>query len=468
LVNTARTIGDIVRELPERFACTDTGNAERFAHQHRDKARYVETWKRWYFWDGTRWREDTTGAVQRLAKETARAINEEVMREVDDDRRKQLRVWAGKSEARAARENMIALARSEAGIATAPEAFDADHWALNVANGTLDLRTGELRPHRREDMITKIAPVAYDPNATAPRWDAFMHRVMDGNADQIAYLRRFVGYALTGVIREHAFAFSYGGGMNGKGVFHHTIARVLGEYANTASDLLFFVHKGDGGHPTSVASLLGMRFVLCSEVPADKRFNEPLIKGLTGGDAVRTRRLYENEWDLHPTAKLFFCGNHKPAIKGTDDGIWRRVRLIPWTVKIPAHEADPQLETKLEAELPGILAWAVRGCAEWRDRGLGDAPAVAAATAEYREESDPFAEFFRARCVFAPDAKVTRAALRREYEQWCGSIGSMPLGAKKLAEGLRRCGVTDGGTVRDSMTSAPVDAWSGVRLRSAM
>lgn len=460
-------VSEIAASMSEqpRFPLTDSGNAERFAAQHRDKARYVDDWRQWYVWDGTRWQPDKTGAVARLTKETARAIGREAEHEVDDDRRKKIRAWASKSEARQGRENMSALARGEKGIAAAPSDFDADPWLLNVTNGTLDLRTSTLRPHAREDMLTRLAPVVYDPGAKAPLWESFLRRVMGGSDELISYLQRLVGYALTGVVREQEFYFSYGDGRNGKGVFHHTIDRALGDYSVTAADHVFFMSKGDGGHPTSIASLVGARFVICSEIPEGKRFNEDLLKRLTGGDAIKTRRLYENEWEFTPTGKLFFSGNHKPIIRGADGGIWRRVRLIPWNTVIPEAEIDFALEVKLRAELPGVLAWAVRGCEAWRTRGLGEPPDVKAATAEYRDESDPLAEFFRGRCEFGATFKIARSALRFAYEQWCKEHGATPVGAKKLGESLRRRGVVDGGTVWNSLSGAPSDAWGGVRLR---
>jgi putative DNA primase/helicase len=201
-------------------------------------------------------------------------------------------------------------------------------------------------------------------------------------------------------------------------------------------------------------------------VPQDKRFNEQLLKGLTGGDSVNTRRMYQDEWEFVPTSKLFFCGNSKPIIMGLDDGIWRRVRLIPWTVKIPDTEVDPELETKLEGELPGILSWAVRGCAAWQAAGLGKAQDVEQATAGYREESDPLSDFFKSRCEFGGEFRVARTALRRSYEQWCNENGATAVGPRKLGDALRRRSVVDGGSTRDPLTGAPVDAWCGVRVRA--
>jgi putative DNA primase/helicase len=456
-------VHSIARETGEklRFKLTDSGNAERFAHQHGDKARYVRDWKTWLTWDGKRWSRDDLGAVSLLVKQTVRAIDKDLTKESDDTARTAIRKHAIKSECRQGRENMLALAQSE--LSTRPGNFNLDPWLLNVVNGTLDLRTGKLRPHAREDMITKLAPVAYDPNASAPLWDAFLSRAMGGSAPMVSYLQRLAGYSLTGSTREQMLAFSYGDGRNGKGVFHHTLAKVLGDYADTAANHLFFVSKGDGGHPTSMASLAGARFVLCSEIPKDKAFNEELLKFATGNDKIKTRRMHENEFEYTPEFKLFFCGNHKPQIKGLDYAIWSRIKLIPWNVVIPPSEIDTDLETKLQADLPGILAWAVRGCADWQKHRLGEPPDVQQATAQYKEESDPLSEFFRARCDFGGEFRVSRVGLRREYEMWCTRQGAKPFGPRTVGESLRRRGVVDGGSIRDN--GIPVNAWSGVRIR---
>lgn len=445
------------------FALNDTGNAERFAAQHRDAARYVAPQRQWYTWDGTRWLRDARGAVDLLAKDTARSIDDEVAHEQDDDRRKQLRAHATKTQSRAGRENMIALARAE--LSAEPTDFDRDPWALNVTNGTINLRTGELRAHRREDMITKLAPVVFDPDATSPLWDAFLRRGMAGNEDLIGYLQRFAGYALTGMTSEHVLAFSYGDGDNGKGVFHNTLSRVLGDYASKAPRGLLYETKGDR-HPTELADLHGARFVLCPEVKRGQRFDEALVKDLVGEDVIRARRMHQDFWSFEPTHKLFICGNHKPVVSGTDHGIWRRIRLIPWTVTIPPHEKDRNLLGKLQTEASGILTWAVLGCLEWQAFGLGEPSDVDRATAAYRQESDPLHDFYQARCVFDADAKVARRVIRVEYEAWCRDIGAEPIGARRFAESLTARGVRDGGTVSDPRFATPQDAWRGVRLRT--
>jgi putative DNA primase/helicase len=411
-------------------------------------------------WDGSRWATDIRGEVDKLGKETVRSIDDDVCSEPDDDQRKRLRTWATKSESRAGRENLISLARAE--LAAAPEDFDRDQWALNVRNGTIDLRTGELRPHRREDFITKLAPVTYDATATAPLWEAFLAKVMSSNDALIGYLQRIIGYALTGVTSEHVLVFSYGTGDNGKSVFHQAIAQMLGDYASKAPRGLLYESKSER-HPTELADLFNARLVLCPEVKRGQRFDEALVKDLVGEDKVKARRMHQDFWEFAPTHKLFVCGNHKPVIQGTDHGIWRRIRLIPWSVTISAAEKDRSLLGKLEKEFPGILAWAVRGCLAWQRDGLGEPPEVNAATEVYREESNPLAEFFESRCTFEADAKISRRALRVAYEAWAKEIGAEPLGAKRFSENLRARGVVDGGTIREGALG-PVDAWKGVRL----
>lgn len=448
------------------FALNDTGNAERFAEQHRGTCRYVAAWKTWMVWDGKRWTESERGEVELLCKATVYSIDREtadIVEDEDGSKRKLLRAWATKSASRQGRESMMALARAE--LSAAPADFDASPWLLNVDNGTIDLRTGELHPHRREDMITKVAPVAFDPDAAAPQWESFLDRIMASNADLISYLQRFVGYALAGVTSEHVLAFLYGSGANGKSVFCNALTKVLGEYATKAPQGLLYERRNGDAHPTGIASLFGARFVLCPEVKAGQQFDEALVKDLVGEDAIMARRMHEDFWSFTPTHTLFVCGNHKPVVKGSDSGIWRRIRLVPFEVTIPEAERDRHLLAKLEAESAGVLAWAVRGCLEWQRAGLAAPDAVAQATNAYRAESNPLADFFASHCEFDPEAKTPRHSLRAVYESWCREVGAEPLGFKRFGESLRAEGVTDGGTMRQAGYRSPVNAWRGVRLR---
>jgi putative DNA primase/helicase len=355
---------------------------------------------------------------------------------------------------------MVSLARHETTVAVSHEQLDADRMLLNVPNGTIDLRTGKVRVHRRKDLITKLAPVPFEPAAECPLWLAFLDRVMGGNAELIEYLQRIIGYSLTGEIREHVLAFFYGQGANGKSTFLTAIHEMLGDYASPAPRGLLFRSRGER-HPTELASLHGRRFVTCSEVEEGQTFDEALTKDLTGGDPIECRRMREDFWSFQPTHKLTLAGNHKPTVRGDDEGIWRRMRLVPWTVTIPEAERDMRLTEKLRAELPGILAWAVRGCLAWQERGLDAPAAVREATAEYRQENDALGEFFRLSVVFEAGATIARKDLREAYETFCRESGCEPFGAKRFAGRLRERGVGET-NVRRGMKFA--DGWRGARL----
>lgn len=463
--------------------CTDLRNAELLVEWHGAELRYVYAWRRWLGWDGKRWCVDDAGAPERAAVRVARRLlagaranhngaldrleadpeNDSAQRSLGSASKRIKHAVASQSSRGV--QSMLKLACTDASVVVRHDDLDADPWALNVANGTIDLRTGKLRAHRREDLNTKLAPVDYDPSAKAPAWEAFVHRILGGNAELIAFVQRLVGYSLTGVIREHSLPFFFGDGANGKSTFTGAVRDVLGDYATAAPRGLLF--GGSERHPTELTTLFRARFVTCSEVQRGQTFDEALVKDLTGGDAISARRMREDFWQFQPTHKLFLAGNHKPRVKGDDEGIWRRIKLVPFTVTIPAAERDAALPQKLRAELPGILAWCVRGCLEWQKRGLAEPRDVSNATAEYRDESDPLAEFFAARCALDETAKVPRAWLRTAYDDWCKENGvRYPLSSREFGERLRSRGVNDGGTMRIAQKPTPVDAWVGVRLRT--
>jgi putative DNA primase/helicase len=315
---------------------------------------------------------------------------------------------------------MLKLVRSEPGIAIAPAALDTDPWAYNVTTGTIDLRTGELRPHRREDRITKLCPVARDPAADCPMWLRVLHDITAGDESLQKYLRKAVGCSLTGDTREHALFFLYGTGENGKSTFINTIQAMMGpDYAMKAPPDLLMV-KGNDAHPTERADLSGKRFVACVEASEGKRLAESLVKELTGGDKVRARRMREDFWEFDPTHKIWLAANHKPTIRGTDWGIWRRIKLIPFTVTIPPEKRDKAMPQKLLGELAGILNWALLGCMEWQAEGLGEPQAVASATNDYRRQQDVLAGFLEECCIVASDARARAGNLLAAYRKWSG------------------------------------------------
>jgi putative DNA primase/helicase len=418
---------------------TDLGNARRLVAGHGVDLRFCKPWKKWLVWDGQRWRDDATGEVMRRAKATAQLVYGAT----------RTLKHATRSESRAGIEGMVVLAQTEPGMPVRPEDLDAAPWSLNVLNGTLDLRTGQLRDHHREDLLTKLAPVTYDPKAKCSTWLAFLDRVMGKDKELVRFLQRAVGYSLTGSIREQCLFILYGTGANGKSTFLGTISQLLGEYATTTPTETLLVKTGGGGIPNDVARLKGARFVSAIEAEDGRRLAEALIKQMTGGDTMTARFLYGEFFEFVPEFKIFLAVNHKPLIRNTDHAIWRRIRLVPFTVTIPEAERDKDLPEKLRRELPGILAWAVQGCLDWQREGLGMPEAVQKATAEYRAEMDVLDQFLAERCELASTPSEARGLsvrvgrLYEAYERWCDAAGvRFPLTRPALSGRLRDRGFT--------------------------
>lgn len=417
------------------FNLTDLGNSERFIDDHGEDVRYCWPWSRWLVYDGKRWSTDDAGAVHKLAKETVRGIYQEAAAAGDEDRRKALAKHASRSEAENRIQAMISLARSE--VPVMPADLDADPWVLNVLNGTLSLKTGELREHRREDMITKIAPVEYDQRATAPVWSATLERVLPSPAVR-AFFQKLCGYAISGEISEHVLPVLFGTGANGKSTILTALLEAVGEYGMQAAPDLLIAKRGS--HPTEIADLFGMRFVASIEVEDGQRLAEALVKSLTGGDKVRARRMRQDFWQFDPTHTAFLCTNHKPEIRGTDTAIWRRIRLIPFTETIPPAEQDKKLPLKLRAESSGVLAWAVEGCLEWQREGLDAPEEVRKATGAYRSEMDVIGAFLRDECEVGRNYSQSFQEVYDRYEDWCEEGGEKPETRRKFNARLKERG----------------------------
>lgn len=410
-------------EVPRR-TLTDAGNADRFIDTHGDDTRHVKTWTSWLCWDGHRWQRDDTGAVIEKAKLVARAIYTEAAMAEEAAERKRLVGWARQSENAGRIHSMVGLAGSDPKVATRPDDLDSDRWLLTVANGTLDLAAGELRPHRRDDRITKLADVAYDPAATCPVWGRFLEQVLPDPAVR-AFLRRAVGYALTGSVREQCLFFLYGLGANGKSTLITTLLRLLGDYGRQADPRLLMESKHET-HPTNVADLQGARFVATIEAGAGRRLDETLVKQLTGGDRLKARFMRQDFFEFDPTHKLFLAANHKPVIRGNDHAIWRRVHLIPFNVTIPRDQRQDDLGEWLLGELPGILRWAVEGCLEWQSDGLQVPAEVAEATDAYRAEEDLLGDFLTASCKEEDGGLSSATELYKAYQRWTEETGEKP------------------------------------------
>lgn len=459
----ATTDDETIDDLPD----TDYGNARRLVARYGAALRYCHPWSKWLAWDGARWRLDDTGAVVRFAKQTVRLIYAEAADAAAQDRAKALAKWAGRSQAGARLRDMVSLAESEPGVPVIPEHLDADPWLLCTQSGVVDLRTGGLQPHDRELLITKLVPVAYDPAATCPAWEAFLDRIMGGDQTRVTFLQRAIGYSLTGRTAERVLFVLWGVGSNGKSTLLELLADLLGDYAmKTPTETL--LAQRSNGIPNDVARLKGARFVHASEADEGRRLAEALVKAMTGGDTLSARFMRGEFFDFRPEFKLWLSTNHKPVIKGTDQGIWDRIRLIPFEVRfergLPADQGgmDLDLPRKLRAELPGILAWAVRGCLDWQRLGLGLPEAVRDATAAYRAEMDVLTTFLRDVCWVDPQAQATAKALYGAYKNWCEETGEHAMSQRAFGSHLGERGFQNR---RAGANGSYV--WFGIGLRTA-
>lgn len=438
---------------------SDLGNALRLVARHGAELRYVIRRGVWIAWDRSRWKEDEGGEVYRRAKETVLDLYHRAPEAADKRAQKEQAAHALASQGASRIAAMVKLAESEPGIPIAPEDLDKDALLFNVSNGTLDLRTGELRAPSRRDLITKMAGAAYDPAATCPTWEAFLERIMAGNADLIDFLRRSVGYSLTGETKEQVLFLLHGSGANGKSTFLRVLLDILGDYGRQARSEVLLLRQRDE-HPNEIARLRGARFVSVIEVDEGRRLAEGLVKQLTGGDRVAARHLYQECFEFDPEFKLFLAVNHLPVVRGTDLAIWRRIRLIPFNITVPLEEQDRELPEKLRAELPGILRWAVEGCREWRRIGLTPPNEVALATEGYRAGMDTLSAFLDEECVLGPDYSVGKSGLYEAYTRWAQANGESPVTHKAFSLRLFERGFTD------RRGAAGVRLWNGVGLAS--
>lgn len=437
---------------------TDLGNAERLVDRHAGELCYTQQQRRWRVWLGTHWATDVTGAAARRAKATVRAILSEARRVPDEADRRSLARWALASESRRGIEAMMALAQTEEAFAVNPAEFDRDDWLLATRRGTVELRSARLRAADPADLITHLAPVDFDPSATCRRWMAFLARTLPDPEVQ-GFMQRSVGYSLTGSMREQCLWILYGDGRNGKTTFMTTVQGLLGDYAMQAP-LSMLVDRRRDATPFDLADLPGRRLVAVSETGEISCLAEGVIKQLTGGEPMRARSLYGDFFEFQPKAKIWLSTNHKPGIKGEDDGIWRRIHLVPFLERIRDDEVDRDLPAKLREELPGILAWALSGCLDWQRDGLRVPKVVLDATLEYRREESIFARFLDDACVRTARAVVTKKALYGAYTTWCDEQGLTPLSQVRLSKALKEQGF------RDERGTGGRHLWRGLGLRS--
>lgn len=454
--------GTRVAIFPNAFNCTDLGNAERLVARYRDRVRHCPQRKKWLLWDGTRWRWDETSAVERMAKRTARSILSDEASEAPDDRRKALAAWSFASESANRIKSMTTLAQSEQGVPVLLDELDSDPYLLNASNGTIELRTGALRDHRRSDLITRTTGVKYDFGARSELWERVLSEACGGDAELAAYLQHVIGYSLIGIPLERAFFFIYGPPGTSKSTLIDAVHAALGGYVEEADFDTWLQKTQVGGNRGDLVRLAGARLVTSREAKPGAKWDETLIKRITGGDPLTVAAKYENEVSFRPAFALLFAANDAPAAREDDDGFWARMRRIPITHQIPVERQDKMLKQKFHEpeHAQAILAWAVKGCASYLANGFPRCSAVESSTTEYRAELDHFSTFLAERCEFEHEAIVTRRDLRRAYERWAEEVGRKSLlDARAIARKLKARGCTE------ASPHHGYERWQGVQLR---
>lgn len=463
---------------------TDVGNAERLVERFGADVRWCGAMSGdgLLVWDGMRWAADTRRKVDGLARAVAAELHEEAVRLADrvdeaareagakpsqalkdklDAQRTEARTWmawARQSEMAPRLEAMVRVARSE--VAVGFDELDADAWAMNTRSGIVDLRTGEETRHDRERLCTRLA--GGEVRGDCPTWLAFLRRIMGGDEEMVRFVQRVVGYCLTGSTREQALFILYGNGSNGKSTFLDTVRKVLGDYAvHTRADTFMRDNRG-GGVPNDVAALRGARLVTASEPEQGAVLNESQLKEMTGDSALTARFMRQDFFTFEPTFKLLLATNHRPIVRGTDHGIWRRIRLVPFTETIPDEEKDPELGPKLAAEHDGILRWALAGCLEWQRIGLAPPERVLLATKDYRTDMDILGEFLSERCELGPSERVANSELWQEFERWTRENGEKERSHRWLTRALFDRGF------RQSAARVAGRTWEGISVRGSV
>jgi putative DNA primase/helicase len=419
--------------------------ALRFTERHAHELLYVQGFGTWLHFDGCRWAPDDVKAVH----DVVRTICREAAHAESGSRSAKLASYATLSA-------VERMARSDPRHARRPEVFDADPFALNTPGGVVDLHTGVMRPQESRDLHTKATAVA--PGGGCPRWLKFLDDITQGDQALIDYLQRFIGYTLTGTTREQVLIFLRGPGGNGKSVLMNTVAAALGDYATIAMSDVVTVGRNDQ-HPTHLASLRGARMIVVPEVEEGKPWAEARLKAMVAGDKTAARVMRGDPFEFQPVGKWWIAGNHSPVLRNPDPAMRRRLQIVPLTY-VPA-EPDPELAEALKAELPGILAWAIRGCLDWQREGLQKPPPVVAeASADYFTEQDGIAAWFAERCEQVPHSNPKAIDLYSDWKRWSAARGADAGSQTRFAEALGRLAAkkrTTGGIVYLGLRLRPLE-----------
>lgn len=423
------------------YTYDDTGNALRFRDANAGLIHYNHVDGCWIYWDGVRWASDENGEIKRRADKMLADMAKDLKEMQDDPAYNAYKKHLSRSRSHRGKEGFIAEARHLEGVPVLPSEMDRAGNAFNVRNCLISLKTGRTAEHDKKYMISKLAPVTYDENAKCPRWDRFIEEITCGDKSLQLYLQRMIGYCMTAYTKEQCMFFLYGNGSNGKSVFVDTIAYMLGEYAASCQPETVMMRDRNNTARGDLARLKGARMVVTSEPNDGCRLDEGIVKQMTGGteNKLTARFLYGREFEFSPEFKIVMSTNYKPVIKGTDNGIWRRVRLIPFTAEFTKENRDPQLTEKLRRELPGILNWAIAGAVGWCKEGLPPCAIIDEAGQEYRSEMDRVQQFLDD-CTTRSESSSTQAStLYKCYKAWCSEQGDrFPVGSTKFFMELKR------------------------------
>lgn len=454
-----------VAYIPE-IEYNDVGNAGRLVKLNEGNIRY--NWKRgkWLVCNGKVWVWDDGDLIGDLAVRAAATFYLDAANEYDAKKQKELGHYAIQIRNASKLKAMCETARSFQGIPIDLAELDANPWLFNCQNGTVDLKTGGFREHRREDYCTVMAPVSYVPEARSKLWDRFLDRIMGGNQALIAYLQKLAGMSMTADATSQVVPFLYGTGDNGKTTFLYVISHLLGEYGYTLNAETLMLKRGDAHSSTNdeLANLNGKRAVFAREIQKSSLLNASEIKSMTGGEQMNVARKYEHNITFAPTFKLWLAGNHKPKIHDPTQGTWRRIKLIPFEVTIPENEKDPRLMFELTEpnNLSAVFNWAIAGCLAWQKDGLGEPYEVKEATNDYRKQEDDLMEFLEECCTYDPIGTVGKTELFTKYGEWCKENECEAMEAKYFKQRLE-----ERGHIKDVRAGHnAVRAWRGLRLKT--
>ena len=429
-----------VAELQKgKIQFTDTTNAERLYREFGKEIRYNAAWKKWIVYNGIRWVIDDGALIHEKGLRMIRGIYNELLRTSDYRDRIEIERYGILCESVRRREAIIKAASWIKELNIDSNEVDCDPWLLCVRNGTVDLKTGKFLAHERNNFITKMAEVEYEPEANCPEWKKFIREIMDYNNELIRYIQTVCGWAITGDTSEQTLFILYGSGANGKSTFLNTLMHILRDYAIATPTETFMSRKGEQ-IGNDLARLRGTRFVTTTETEQGKKLAEPLVKQITGNDRITARFLYGEYFSFQPTFKVFMATNHKPSIRGSDHGIWRRIKLIPFTTRISEEKQDKFLETTLKAEASGILNWLIEGALRWQKEGLKAPPVVLSATDEYRSEMDVIGSFVKDCCAQRPGTIIKVRELYKAYQKWCMENNEHTVSERFLALRLQEIG----------------------------